>query len=472
MKIRTKFILWFVCLFGLIIGSLVFYLEVYFKNQFKDQMMNSFQIIAQSAQSSYFSFIRQAEIRTIDWSSDNVIRTMTGKILASSGSERAKIVQELNLYLKERKIIYDPEVIIVDIIDKDGIVAASSRQERIGINEGEEEREIGAVRFQEAIGAGFGEAFATPVIYEEDEHDEPMIHLTARIFSEEFAAPGEPKPLDAVILLHFANIKRFSRILQGEISPEESLLAKNYQTAEVYLVNLNKKMITYSRFGSARIGETEVDTAPVRTCLETGADFNGKYINYRNQEVIGSSVCLRDKGVIVVTEAEEKEILAFLAKIRLFLSEIGLFFMVLGALSVFLLVNFTLKNLEKLSLAVKEISKGNFEARADINSKDEIGSFAGVLNSMLNMFQESQNKLKAVEFKTKEVNIVLEKKVTDRTVELESLKANLEKNIVLRTKELEEKVGELKKFQQLTIGRELKMMELKKELEEVKKKLM
>lgn len=462
--------MWFVCLFGLIIGSLIFYLETYFKNQFKTQIMSSFQIIALGAQSSYFSFIRQAEIRTIDWSSDNAIRVTTEKILASSEPERAKFAQELSLYLKEKKIVYDPEVLIIDILNQNGIVVASSRQDRIGTDEAKEEREIGAVRFQEAIRADLGEAFATPVIYEEDEHDEPMIHLTARIFSEELDVAGKFKPLDAVILLHFANTKRLSEIFQGKISLGGSLLEKNYQTAEIYLVNLNKKMVTYSRFGPARIGETEVDTAPVNLCLETGADFNGEYINYRNKEVIGYSVCLRDKGVVVVAEAEKKEILVFLAKTRLFVGEVGFLFMILGILGIFLFVNFAFRNLEKLSLAIKKISKGDFGVRIKINSQDEIGGFASTLNNMLDIFQESQKKLKETEIGTKKVNIMLEKKVQEKTMEIETAKINLEKTVVERTKELEKKVGELKRFQQLTIGRELKMMELKKELEELKKK--
>jgi PAS domain S-box-containing protein len=56
--------------------------------------------------------------------------------------------------------------------------------------------------------------------------------------------------------------------------------------------------------------------------------------------------------------------------------------------------------------------------------------------------------------------------------ELKKLQSDLEKKVDERTKELQEKLEDLEKFAKLTIGRELKMVELKnkiKEIEEEKK---
>ena len=54
--------------------------------------------------------------------------------------------------------------------------------------------------------------------------------------------------------------------------------------------------------------------------------------------------------------------------------------------------------------------------------------------------------------------------------ELENLKNNLGKIVEERTKELEGKVEELERFHDLTVGREMKMIELKKEIEKLKGK--
>ncbi|MCK5306009.1 MAG: hypothetical protein KAJ66_02665 [Candidatus Omnitrophica bacterium] len=59
--------------------------------------------------------------------------------------------------------------------------------------------------------------------------------------------------------------------------------------------------------------------------------------------------------------------------------------------------------------------------------------------------------------------------VEEKTRGLEELKSKLEIKVKERTKELEDKVRELEKFSRLTVGRELKMMELKKKMEELEK---
>jgi len=66
---------------------------------------------------------------------------------------------------------------------------------------------------------------------------------------------------------------------------------------------------------------------------------------------------------------------------------------------------------------------------------------------------------------------VLEIKVKARTKELEELNQNLEEQVKERTKELQKKVESLDKMNKLMIGRELKMVELKKEIKELKEEL-
>ena len=70
-----------------------------------------------------------------------------------------------------------------------------------------------------------------------------------------------------------------------------------------------------------------------------------------------------------------------------------------------------------------------------------------------------------------ESKAVLEIKVAARTKELKELAESLEEQVKGRTKELQEKMKELERFNRLAVGRELKMIELKKEIERLKKEI-
>ena len=70
-----------------------------------------------------------------------------------------------------------------------------------------------------------------------------------------------------------------------------------------------------------------------------------------------------------------------------------------------------------------------------------------------------------------ETKTILEIKVKARTRELEDLNRTLEEKVRERTKELQEKVDELNKWYQLTVGREIKMSELKEENKRLKEEI-
>ena len=85
-------------------------------------------------------------------------------------------------------------------------------------------------------------------------------------------------------------------------------------------------------------------------------------------------------------------------------------------------------------------------------------------------FKKKQEKLIEAQTQVEEARTVLEIKVRARTRELKELSNSLENQVKERTKEIQEKMKELEKFQKLAVGRELRMIELKQEINKLRKK--
>jgi len=123
-----------------------------------------------------------------------------------------------------------------------------------------------------------------------------------------------------------------------------------------------------------------------------------------------------------------------------------------------------IKPIRELEKNTKKVAKGDLNVKVKIKTGDELEELGKNFNLMLETLKAQQE---ALEESKKD----LEMKVQARTRELKELTERQEEIIKERTKELQEKLEELEKFQKLSIGRELKMVELKKEIERLKEEL-
>ncbi len=70
-----------------------------------------------------------------------------------------------------------------------------------------------------------------------------------------------------------------------------------------------------------------------------------------------------------------------------------------------------------------------------------------------------------------ESEIILKIRVKAKTRQLQELSDSLEKQVEEKTKEIQDRLTELERFHKLTIGRELRMIEIKKEMKKMEKEL-
>lgn len=97
-----------------------------------------------------------------------------------------------------------------------------------------------------------------------------------------------------------------------------------------------------------------------------------------------------------------------------------------------------------------------------------IGRYCNIFSYLL---KEKVKKAESLKSQIEEARTILEIKVQARTRELKELTENLDEQVKKRTKELRERINELERFQKVTVGRELRMLELKKEIKKLKEEI-
>jgi len=161
---------------------------------------------------------------------------------------------------------------------------------------------------------------------------------------------------------------------------------------------------------------------------------------------------------IVLLEQPLSETLAAPLSIRTQFIMILLFTTFSVCLIAFSLSSGITRPLNMLTRRVLDVTeKGDLRTEIDVKTKDEIGKLASSFNQMMRRLRLKTEELE-------ESRAVLEIKVEERTRELADLNDHLERKVEKRTKDLQQKVDELNKWHKLTVGRELRMVELKKKI--------
>ena len=109
------------------------------------------------------------------------------------------------------------------------------------------------------------------------------------------------------------------------------------------------------------------------------------------------------------------------------------------------------KSLSDFEKAASELIAGTTDKISAVLSIDDFNTLQELFNAMQVRISRSEKNL--------------QEKEERKAKEFERLKSNLEERMAEQTKELQEKINDLEKFQKLTIDRELKMIELKKQID-------
>ncbi len=225
------------------------------------------------------------------------------------------------------------------------------------------------------------------------------------------------------------------------------------ETGETYLINKEYYMITPSRFKENTFLNEKVDTLSARNCfnkVERSTEHIGHeaiattYPDYRGIPVLGTHIYIPEMEWCLLAEYDESEMLsaekAALARTSLILIfSIILFVSIIG----FFVARHITGPLYDLLRSTKIIKRGNLDHKAANSSKDEAGQLAHAFNEMTKAIKQSRAEVDRKVIKQTQV-IIDQQRVTEKTMH------------------------DLEKINKFMTGRELRMIELKKEIERLK----
>lgn len=423
--------------------GLFFYSE---GNKNTEKQMNDYlTTVTGLTESQIFLFFEKNKIQISDWSSDGHIRIEFEEILKNS-ADKGKSQERINLladYIKKNKHSFGPRVYITDIFDLNGAVVVSTAPDRLGYTAKSEELD-NDYGFSKSKSAAFGDANAVSPINEAGEAGHPVLRAVFWHVSVPIISQNTGKTI-GVMVNHILS-DEIDDILKGGWQKKYEAETNNgssetLSSSDIYLINKDKLMITPSKFAPDGVFRQKVYTLPVNPCLGKGKIFSGSYSNYRGILVQGVLLCLSDNETTLVAEIDKSEFFAHSAKEAKKIVFAGVFLWVITLSTGLFFSQLLLRNIKQLSLTAGKISAGDFSVRADVKSKDEIGDLAVTFNTMLDSVDKYRQEIE---------------------------KANAD--IMEKDGKIGEKMAEMERFQKLTINRELKMIELKKEIEDLKKK--
>jgi len=261
------------------------------------------------------------------------------------------------------------------------------------------------------------------------------------------------------------------------------------ETGEIYLVNKDGYMITPSRFLNDTFLKQKVDTGNTRNCFEDVERFGEQghehgavlFKNYLGTDVLGVHTHIPEMGWTLVAEMGTEDAFAPVAMFGNLMLLILVGLLLLGIVSAILISGTITEPIVRLHHGTEEIISGNLDYRVGTRAEDEIGQLSRAFDEMTANITESRKELEeysqSLEGMVEERTAELDKKIAEAepqrlatlnlALDLGEANKRMELEIAERKsaeENLEERTAELERFNKLAVGRELKMIELKKEI--------
>ncbi len=364
---------------------------------------------------------RANHIETFLEEHENLVQLLSTEILFmetlnsnKDNPEYHKKLESVNDRLKA-VIKVHKDIIKTNLLDKNGVVIASSDKASVGSDKSDDEIFLNA---KEAT-------------YIKDIH----ISKTAGIPALDFATP---------ILVN----NEFLGVIVTNLKAEELFnitLDRTGlgETGEIYLVNKDFYMISPSRFKEDIILKQQVDTLNSRNCLMQkdkehilGLKKMSVFPDYRSIKVLGTHAYIPEMQWALLAEIDVKEAFAPLRFIKLIFILVLIVVPIIAWLVGVYVSRIISGPIHKLHKGTEIIATGNLDYKTNIDAKDEIGQLSRAFDKMTEDLKETTTSIvdlnkEIIERKQVEEELAkhrdhLEELVKERTIELSIAKEHAE----------------------------------------------
>ncbi len=414
---RLAFILILVGFLPLLLGG--FFLFYFFEGYLKETTYSNLEKITEITSFRIENFINQS-ITSSGLLNQN-------EVLTSEESSIEEIEQEINRVYKYYQVFFQD----ITFLDREGRVIASTSKRSYG-------------RWE--TNPWFMKAKATKEI----------------VISDMYAVSNPEDPIMAVFVPNINEEGQIASFTVVQINTKPLFKDLNFKIGEEGIVLvLNERGDIIFHQEKKNIFTKISEEYPLE---ENAVRKRGNIIfNFQGEDIIASFKVIESEvfnmGWQLIIAQPEEEAFGFLRKMAVnygFLIIVFLFPIILVS---FIISRKVIKPLKNLSITSKRVARGDFKARAVVYTKDEFGELADNFNKMTDDLGKAKQTMQ-------EERDVLEIKVNARTKELNEINEKLEQEVGNRTEQIQKKLVELEKMSKLMVGRELKMIELKKELQD------
>lgn len=190
-------------------------------------------------------------------------------------------------------------------------------------------------------------------------------------------------------------------------------------------------------------------------------------VDYRGKKIIAAYryIPALRWGVIVKVDTEEafEEIMRLRKRILI----LSLFILALMLPVVYVIMTKFINPIVSMTQKTGAVASGDYSIRVGSHRRDEIGSLQNNFDAMVEALRTSRKEIAKKQLELEDMNAALERKVAERTAELSDANVALTKAAV----QVQERVEELEKFYEMAIDREIRMKEMKKEMERLRAEL-